>query len=106
MSEEKTAWEKYLEKINKEGKIETPGVRGAKPWDLINPKIERVPEHIAEKRYEICKKCPEFRKFTTQCSICNCFMGAKTKLPNASCPLHKWKEYFTEEYNGILPEAE
>jgi hypothetical protein len=29
-------------------------------------------------------------KLTSQCKKCGCFMEAKTKLPNAECPIGKW----------------
>lgn len=102
MSKEKNAWQKYLEKNEKSGLIENYNNREAKPWDLINPKIKKIPESTANKRYEICKRCPEFKKLTGQCSICHCFMSAKVKLPDASCPLHKWESYYNEDNNGIL----
>jgi len=65
--------------------------RPARPWDLFNKNIGRVETQIAEKRLEICKGCDKFIKATTQCKECGCIMKLKTKLPNASCPLHKWE---------------
>lgn len=64
--------------------------RKAKPWDLFNKKIGRVDNKVFLERLEICKSCPEFIKSTTQCKKCGCIMSAKTKLPNAECPLGKW----------------
>lgn len=64
----------------------------ARPWDLFNKNIGRVESDIAEERMAICLECPELIKFTKQCKKCGCFMEAKTKLPNAECPLGKWKK--------------
>jgi hypothetical protein len=64
--------------------------RPARPWDLFNKNIGRVEGEIAEARLEICKTCPKYVKLTHQCTECGCIMNAKTKLPNASCPLGKW----------------
>lgn len=64
--------------------------RPARPWDLFNKNIGRVTEIVAEERLKICSECPKFIKLTTQCKECGCIMSAKTKLPNAFCPLHKW----------------
>ena len=64
--------------------------RAARPWDLINPHIGRVPIEIATERFSICKACPELISVTSQCKKCGCFMAAKTKLPHASCPSGKW----------------
>lgn len=66
--------------------------RPARPWDLWNKKIGRVTKLIQEERMETCKICPEFIKLTTQCKKCGCIMNEKTKLPNAECPLGKWKQ--------------
>lgn len=62
----------------------------ARPWDLFNKNIGRVAVDVAEQRMEICRACPELIQVTSQCKKCGCFMAAKTKLPNASCPLGKW----------------
>lgn len=81
MSEEKKSrWQEYLD--NQKGAV--------KPWDLINPNTEWASEEEANKRYEICKGCPELMKMTKTCKKCGCFMKAKTKLQLAVCPLGKW----------------
>jgi hypothetical protein len=103
MDEELTPWQKYLDKIKKDGLIESSSApENSKPWDLLNPNIKRAPDEIAEKRYSICQGCPKFNKFTTQCKICKCFMSQKVKLAHSFCPLHKWEVYNEEEDNGIL----
>jgi len=61
-----------------------------RPWDMINPNIDRVSSEVAEKRFSTCQSCPELIKLTSQCKKCGCFMAAKTKLLNATCPLGKW----------------
>lgn len=64
--------------------------RPARPWDLFNKNIGRVETVIAADRLAICKQCPKLLP-TGNCTECGCFMSAKTKLPNAYCPLHKWE---------------
>lgn len=74
--------------------------RPARPWDLFNKNIGRVETEVAKERLAICLQCPELIKLTKQCKKCGCLMEAKTKLPNAYCPLGKWQEVrisFTEE---------
>lgn len=44
----------------------------------------------AQRRHSICKQCEHYRKITDQCKKCNCFMIAKTKIKNSSCPVGKW----------------
>lgn len=69
---------------------EAKNIRTAKPWDLFNDEIGRVSNDVFKKRLEICKSCPHLMKWTNQCKECGCFMDLKAKLPNASCPIHKW----------------
>lgn len=64
--------------------------RPARPWDLFNKNIGRVTEDLAKERMALCLACPSLIKATKQCKKCGCFMEAKTKLPNASCPIGKW----------------
>lgn len=61
-----------------------------KPWDMINPNIEKLPEEVSNKRLNICLGCDRLIKLTNQCKECGCFMNLKTKLPNAVCPIGKW----------------
>lgn len=65
--------------------------RPARPWDLFNKNLGRVETTVAQARLEICKQCPKYLSLTHQCIECGCIMNAKVKLPNASCPLHKWE---------------
>lgn len=61
-----------------------------RPWDMLNPNTEYLPEAEANARYDICKACPELIKLTKQCKKCGCFMAAKTKMTAAKCPIGKW----------------
>jgi hypothetical protein len=81
--------------------MKDPFDRPARPWDLWNKNLGRVQDVIAEERYAICKECPMLLP-TGNCKECGCFMSAKTKLPNAECPLHKWGQVrvtFNDEEN-------
>lgn len=64
--------------------------RKARPWDLFNKNVGRVPIEIETERMSICEDCDRLIKATKNCKECGCFMTAKTKLPNAECPLGKW----------------
>ena len=64
--------------------------RAARPWDLFNKNIDRVTKEEQKSRMAICKECPFFILLTQQCTKCGCFMQAKTLLPHAECPEHKW----------------
>lgn len=74
----KSRWQQYKEK------------NGATPLDMLNPQTKYVHKDIAANRMNICLSCPELINITHQCKKCGCFMGAKTKIEVAKCPLGKW----------------
>ena len=79
--------------------MKDPFSRPARPWDLYNKNLGRVNENVYNERMEICKACPNYISLTHQCTKCGCIMDAKTKLPNAVCPIGKWGQIlvgFTE----------
>jgi hypothetical protein len=73
------AWQEYKKKLGT-----------TRPWDMLNPNVERASEEVAEARMDTCNKCPELISLTKQCKQCGCVMPAKTKLLKATCPLGKW----------------
>jgi hypothetical protein len=74
-----TPWQKYKKALG-----------DTRPWDMVNPNVERASDEEAETRYNMCLSCPELIKLTKQCKKCGCFMAAKTKLKVATCPIGKW----------------
>lgn len=52
-------------------------------------KIKEASE-LRSKRLDICSKCPQFNKITTQCNKCGCIMSVKSILQKSECPLGKW----------------
>ena len=74
-----SAWEEYKKKLG-----------DTRPWDLLNSNTEYAEQAESEKRYDICKSCPELINLTKQCKQCGCIMSLKTKLKSAACPLGKW----------------
>ena len=72
-------WQEYKKKLGT-----------TRPWDMLNPNVERADEQLAETRMNICNKCPELIGLTKQCKQCGCMMTAKTKLLQATCPIGKW----------------
>lgn len=73
------SWEEYKENLG-----------DTRPWDMVNPNVEKATDELAEERFKICKGCPELIKLTRQCKKCGCFMFAKTKIKAAACPIGKW----------------
>ena len=78
---EKTPWQLWKEK-----KAGDP----ARPWDLLNPNIDRVDDETFDYRMSICSACPSLIKMTGQCKKCGCVMKSKATLPHSSCPMGKW----------------
>lgn len=77
----------------------------ARPWDLFNKNIKKVETEIAGARFEICLSCPELIQLTKTCKKCGCFMEAKTRLPHASCPIHKWEIVKTNVSTGEIDDG-
>jgi hypothetical protein len=76
---EKSKWQQYKDKLGE-----------TRPWDILNPNTEYAEEAEADRRFDICKGCPELISLTKQCKQCGCIMSLKTKLQHATCPLNKW----------------
>jgi len=51
---------------------------------IISPKLN------AQKRLDICNKCPSLDKSGGRCSECGCFVTIKVKMDFEQCPLQKW----------------
>jgi hypothetical protein len=58
--------------------------------EKTNIEKKNITEEVAEKRFNICKDCPELIQLTKTCKKCGCFMQMKTKLEHAVCPIGKW----------------
>jgi|694.fasta_scaffold128036_3 hypothetical protein len=79
-----TAWEEWKKKNAAKQK---QGI--VSPIDFINPATEYASDEEKDRRYSICQDCPHLTVAKT-CTKCGCFMVAKTKLLNATCPENKW----------------
>jgi len=73
-----SAWSEYKAKLGE-----------SRPWHYVNPN-NYVLEAVSSNRMDICLSCDKLIQITKQCKECGCFMSAKTKLQNATCPLGKW----------------
>lgn len=74
-----SAWQQYKQNLGE-----------TRPWDLIDPSVEKSAKTEADERFAICQACPELIQLTSQCKKCGCFMKAKTKIKAATCPIGKW----------------
>jgi len=70
---------------------------------IKNLKLAATPlsEEENSARFDICNSCEHFISLTAQCKKCGCFMKAKTRLPNAECPVGKWGKIIRESEDKI-----
>ncbi len=59
---------------------------GWKNYIFDNPEVREE----AKRRITICVGCDKLNKVTKTCSLCHCFMPAKTKNLKMRCDAHKW----------------
>ena len=45
-----------------------------------------------EKKLQICYSCDKFVKSIQLCRACGCFVPAKVRMTNSSCPLLRWEK--------------
>lgn len=64
-------------------------IDGAIPLDLLDAK-RYVSKEIRNARLDVCKGCERLFRPTGTCKECGCFMGLKTWIDRAACPLDKW----------------
>ncbi len=79
MTEKLSAWKQYKKNLGE-----------SRPWDFLNLDTNYVEESVRSSRMSTCEACPELIQLTKTCKKCGCFMAAKTKLSNATCPINKW----------------
>jgi hypothetical protein len=66
--------------------------RFAQRPEVVPPRVELI-------REARCTLCPENEN--SQCQQCSCFIPLKVKLSTESCPIGKWREYYTPKNNGL-----
>lgn len=55
----------------------------------MNKESFHVSDEIQEKRFKICKSCPDLMQ-DLRCKHCGCLMEIKTTLDWFGCPMGKW----------------
>jgi len=58
--------------------------------DLILGQAQFSTKEVADARMAVCTTCPNFQKIMRVCSSCGCFLPAKVKFQNSSCPINNW----------------
>tara|TARA_Y100001938_G_scaffold91213_1_gene125125 strand:- start:542 stop:907 length:366 start_codon:yes stop_codon:yes gene_type:complete len=58
--------------------------------DLLDGKEVLAKKNITEKRLEVCLDCPKLMKDEGRCSLCGCYIKAKARMMQESCPIGKW----------------
>lgn len=63
--------------------------------DLVHGNLEFVQSHIQQERASVCMGCEKRQSIIGtsigRCLQCGCFLDAKCRLTQSSCPLNKWK---------------
>ena len=75
-------------KITSKGVRNLAGAVGRAADRVIRREILLVDSSTKKKRLSVCHEC-EYRS-DMQCSVCECFILAKTMLASESCPKGKW----------------
>jgi hypothetical protein len=55
-------------------------------WGKAGLPVVTDEEHT--RRYALCQRCPQFKKF--YCKLCKCVVYTKTKVATEKCPLGGW----------------
>lgn len=64
--------------------------------DAVTGNLKISSQQEQERRLSICRECeyllkiPGSSKFVGTCKKCGCFMDAKVKFVQSSCPVGKW----------------
>jgi len=86
--------ERFMGQSNDEDLVEKEVVTNPDGVEVIVTHYKYHPTRILEmskNRMTICNSCEHLNGIKA-CSICKCFMPAKTAIPFAACPVGKWKE--------------
>lgn len=58
--------------------------------DIFTGKLKFASKQVAKTRYTECVNCEVRNPRLNICTICGCFLPAKTKLEKSECPMGKW----------------
>lgn len=58
--------------------------------DLVTGKLEFVEAKVADERMDICNQCEVQNTMTKMCTACGCFLPAKVRLKESTCPMELW----------------
>jgi transcription elongation factor Elf1 len=64
-----------------------------------------VPDEVAHERLSICSLCEHFEKDSVRCKICGCYLNIKTKWASESCPIGKWKVFYSSRERNTIATA-
>lgn len=58
--------------------------------DIVLGRLDFVDANTKKDRYNICLSCEARNKTFNTCTVCGCYLPAKTKLKKAGCPMELW----------------
>lgn len=59
-------------------------------WDYLFQQVDLEDKSVRYTRRQICAACDDKIDITNQCSICGCWIKAKTMYTKSKCPVDKW----------------
>lgn len=59
-------------------------------YDFCRSKLKYATASLTEERRQHCQACEMRNKTLNTCTICGCYIPAKTRLEEASCPMDVW----------------
>jgi hypothetical protein len=63
-------------------------------WALVTFQPVFVSPKVATERLATCIECEHFDAVDRKCSVCKCYVDAKTLLATESCPEKRWRRDF------------
>lgn len=58
--------------------------------DLVTGKLKFAAKNDVAERLSICNQCEVQNTKTHTCTACGCWLPAKARLENSSCPMELW----------------
>ena len=58
--------------------------------DFLTGNLKFADDDVVAHRLSICEPCEARNTTLNTCSVCSCYLPAKTKLVEATCPMEKW----------------
>ncbi|ASD50480.1 hypothetical protein FDI24_gp199 [Acidovorax phage ACP17] len=58
--------------------------------DVLTGRVQHAEPQVVQDRLKTCQGCPSYRQTMKVCGDCGCYLPAKTKFAQSTCPQGKW----------------